>query len=80
MGFRLLDQPPKARWDKNAEAVIVEAFRDTNRTEWINVSPTAIATSALSALYDAGFRVMGHRSGGEVTATPTAAEAAEGDI
>ncbi len=65
MGVRMPNLPPRDRWDKDAEAVIVEAFTNTNRKAWINVTPTAIATSALSALYDAGFQLMGHRRGGD---------------
>lgn len=47
---------PKPKYPLEAEAPIVHAF--VERSEWINVAPTAIATTALTALRDAGWRLM----------------------
>jgi hypothetical protein len=58
-GFALKNPPPRDRYPADAEKVIAEAL--TERLDWINVSPTAIASAAMTALYDAGFQVMGHR-------------------
>lgn len=58
-GYRCNHPPPRDRYPADAEKVIAEAMAE--RPGWIKVSPTAIASAAMTALYDAGFQVMGHR-------------------
>ena len=50
--------PPKPLYPIEAEQPIIDAFTQTNRAHWIAVSPTAIATTALTALREAGWRLL----------------------
>lgn len=43
-----------------AEQPIIDAFNE--RSDWITVSPTAIATAALTALMEAGWSIAAPRS------------------
>ena len=52
------DLPPRPLYPIEAEAPIIEAFENTNRRSWITCTPTAIATTALTALRGAGWRIM----------------------
>lgn len=60
------DLPRKPLYPIEAEAPIISAFEE--RSEWINVTPTAVATTALTALREAGWRLI-----------PPAAAARSGD-
>lgn len=50
--------PERPLYPIEAEAPIVAAFEGTNREAWINVTPTAIATASLTALREAGWRLL----------------------